>query len=180
MLNRTYDGQDCYVARCLEIVGERWSLLIVRNAMFLGHSRFKQFQRQLGLATNVLAARLAWLVDAGILERIGEPGDGEHPRYQLTDKGWDLQPVIIALGRWGQRWSPTTASIELFVHSTCRAQVVQECRCPDCEVPVGGSEVVVGHPRQQPTRQPSRAKATPKTNNKGRAATRESPIGGRP
>jgi DNA-binding HxlR family transcriptional regulator len=160
MLNRTYDGQDCYVARCLEIVGERWSLLIVRNAMFLGHSRFKEFQRQLGLATNVLATRLAWLVEAGILERVGEPGDGEHPRYHLTEKGWDLQPVIIALGGWGERWSPTAGSIELFVHTTCRAQVVQECRCPDCEVPVGGSEVVVGHPRPQLARRRSRARAT--------------------
>ena len=160
MLNRTYDGQDCYVARCLEVVGERWSLLIVRNAMFLGHSRFKQFQRQLGLATNVLATRLAWLVDAGILERMGEPGDGEHPRYQLTDKGWDLQPVIIALGGWGERWSAPAGSIELFVHATCHAQVVQECRCPDCEVPVGGSEVVVGHPRQQAAKRRSRAGAT--------------------
>jgi hypothetical protein len=127
-----------------------------------------------------LATRLAWLVDAGVLERIGEPGDGEHPRYHLTEKGWDLQPVIVALGGWGERWSPTGGSIELFVHSTCRCQVVQECRCPDCEVPVGGAAVVVGHPRQQVAKQPSRAKAALRANIKRRVANQESRMGGRP
>jgi DNA-binding HxlR family transcriptional regulator len=101
MLGRLYDNQDCSAARALEIVGERWSLLILRDAMFRNFTRFSQFQKSLGLATNILAKRLDAFVAAGIMEH-QEPGaPGERTEYLLTQKGLELKPVIIALTEWG-------------------------------------------------------------------------------
>jgi DNA-binding HxlR family transcriptional regulator len=102
MLHRTYETQDCSAARTLELVGERWSLLILRDAMFRGSTRYGQFHKSLGIATNVLAKRLDDLVAAGLLER--EPGSGDQPAYVLTQKGLELKPVIIALTAWGDKW----------------------------------------------------------------------------
>lgn len=103
MLGRLYENQDCSAARTLELVGERWSLLILRDAMFRNSTRFVQFQRSLGLATNILAKRLEGFVAAGLMERRQlEPG--EQPEYLLTRKGMELKPVIIALTQWGDKW----------------------------------------------------------------------------
>ena len=103
MLGRLYEKQDCSAARTLELVGERWSLLILRDAMFRNSTRFVQFQRSLGLATNILAKRLEGFVAAGLMERRQlEPG--EQPEYRLTRKGMELKPVIIALTEWGDKW----------------------------------------------------------------------------
>ena len=90
MLKRDYEGQNCSIARALEIVGERWTLLIVRDA-FLGLSRFEQFQESLGIARNVLTDRLDRLVDEGILERVRYSERPERYEYRLTQKGRDLQ-----------------------------------------------------------------------------------------
>ncbi len=100
MLKRDYDGQDCSIARALEIVGERWTLLIVRDA-FLGRRRFEQFQESLGIARNVLADRLARLVDEGILERVLYSERPERYEYVLTRKGRDLNVALAALRQWG-------------------------------------------------------------------------------
>jgi DNA-binding HxlR family transcriptional regulator len=103
MLGRLYEQQDCSAARALELVGERWSLLILRDAMFRNSTRFSQFQKSLGIATNILATRLEGFVAAGIMER--RPGlGGEQADYVLTEKGLDLKPVIIALTEWGDKW----------------------------------------------------------------------------
>jgi DNA-binding HxlR family transcriptional regulator len=103
MLGRLYENQDCSAARTLELVGERWSLLILRDAMFRNSTRFVQFQKSLGLATNILAKRLEGFVAAGLMERRQlEPG--EQPEYLLTRKGMELKPVIIALTEWGDKW----------------------------------------------------------------------------
>ena len=103
MLHRTYEGQDCSIARTLEVVGERWTLLIMRDA-FLGVRRFDDIQRDLGIARNVLRDRLARLVEEGLLER--RPYQERPPRseYRLTAKGRDLWPVLHALLRYGDRW----------------------------------------------------------------------------
>ena len=100
MLPRTYEGQECSIARTLEIVGDRWTLLIVRDA-FLGLRRFDQFSESLGIASNVLSDRLDRLVGEGILERAPY---GEHPgrhEYRLTEKGLGLRVALIALMQWG-------------------------------------------------------------------------------
>lgn len=104
MLGRHYEGQDCSAARTLELVGERWSLLILRDAMFGGFTRFSQFQNSLGVATNILAKRLDGFVEAGLMERRQVGDSGEQGEYVLTQKGLALKPVVIALTEWGDRW----------------------------------------------------------------------------
>ena len=102
MLHNTYEGQRCSVARALEIVGERWTILIVRDA-FLGVRRFDEFQRSLGVARNVLNTRLQRLVEAGVLERRRYQERPERFEYVLTDAGRELRPVVEALRDWGAR-----------------------------------------------------------------------------
>ena len=103
MLGRLYEGQNCSAARALELVGERWSLLILRDAMFGGYTRFSQFQKGLGIATNILAKRLEDLVAAEIMER--RPSEsGEQTEYVLTQKGMELKSVVVALTQWGDKW----------------------------------------------------------------------------
>ena len=103
MLKRDYEGQNCSIARALEVVGERWTLLIVRDA-FLGLRRFEQFQESLGIARNVLTDRLNRLVEEGILERVRYSERPERFEYQLTRKGRDLQIALTGLGQWGDKY----------------------------------------------------------------------------
>jgi DNA-binding HxlR family transcriptional regulator len=104
MLGRLYENQDCSAAWTLELVGERWSLLILRDAMFRGFTRFSQFQKCLGLATNILAKRLEGFVADGLMEHRQPTVAGEQAEYVLTPKGLELKPVIIALTEWGDKW----------------------------------------------------------------------------
>src|SRR5262245_37998072 len=104
MLGRFYDNQDCSAARALELVGERWSLLILRDAMFRNFTRFSQFQKSLGIATNILTRRLEDFVAANLMEHRQPSGSGETGEYVLTQKGLELKPVIIALTEWGDKW----------------------------------------------------------------------------
>src|ERR671926_226496 len=103
MLKRDYEGQNCSIARALEIVGERWTLLIVRDAS-LGLARFEQFQQSLGVARNVLTDRLNRLVAEGILERVRYSERPERFEYRLTPKGRDLQIALAGLRQWGDRY----------------------------------------------------------------------------
>jgi DNA-binding HxlR family transcriptional regulator len=104
MLGRLYENQDCSAARALELIGERWSLLILRDAMFRNYTRFSQFQKSLGLATNILTKRLEGFVAAGIMEHRQPGSTGERGEYLLTQKGLEMKPVIIALTEWGDKW----------------------------------------------------------------------------
>jgi DNA-binding HxlR family transcriptional regulator len=129
MLGTTYDSQVCSIARSLEFVGERWTLLIMRNALFANSTRFGEFQRGLGIATNVLASRLDGLVSAGIMKRTESDGQ---TNYGLTDKGRDFAPVLIALTQWGDRWAaPQGAPIE-YTHATCGSAVAVHAQCERC------------------------------------------------
>ncbi len=131
MLGRLYPGQDCSAARTLEVVGERWSLLIVRDAMFSGMTRFTEFQRSLGIAPNVLARRLDEFVAAGIFEpRSGRHGG--HTEYLLTRKGRDLRPVVVALTRWGDRWAAPDGRPVTYVHEGCGGLVTLATACTRC------------------------------------------------
>lgn len=104
MLGRLYDSQECSAARALELVGERWSLLILRDSLFRGYTRFAEFERSLGLASNVLSRRLEDFVAAGLMERGRDDRDRRSRTYRLTEKGLALKPVVMALTEWGDRW----------------------------------------------------------------------------
>ncbi|HHA1402761.1 winged helix-turn-helix transcriptional regulator [Enterobacter ludwigii] len=96
------EQEFCPVARSVDLIGERWSLLIVRNA-FDGMRRFGDFQRDLGVARNILADRLRKLVDAGILAMQGASDGTSYQEYVLTDKGESLFPIVVALRQWGEQ-----------------------------------------------------------------------------
>jgi DNA-binding HxlR family transcriptional regulator len=102
MLKRGYEGQNCSIARTLEIVGERWTLLIIRD-VFLGLRRFDQLQESLGVARNVLTDRLSRLVEEGILERVQYNERPPRFEYRLTDKGRQLNVALTALRQWGDQ-----------------------------------------------------------------------------
>jgi DNA-binding HxlR family transcriptional regulator len=131
MLGRTYDSQVCSAARALEVIGERWSLLIVRDALFAGATRFADFQR-LGIATNVLAKRLESLVDSGILERRPSTDHPDRAGYVVTRKGLDLAPVILTLTQWGDRWAAPDGPPILYRHTDCGGAIAEQTTCDTC------------------------------------------------
>jgi DNA-binding HxlR family transcriptional regulator len=100
MRHKSFKANACPVARSLDTIGEWWSLLIVRDAL-TGIRRFSDFQRSLGLAKNVLSTRLKKLVACGIMEQVPASDGSAYREYALTQKGWELFPVIVALGQWG-------------------------------------------------------------------------------
>ena len=108
MLQRTYPDQTCSIARTLEVVGERWTMLVLRDALF-GLRRFDEFRSSLGIASNVLAARLDRLCGEGLLERRPYQTRPERHEYLLTEKGRDLAPALLMLMRWGDRHYPDPA-----------------------------------------------------------------------
>src|SRR5215211_5534792 len=142
MLGRNYETQICSIARSLEVVGERWSLLIIRDALFAGVTRFTDFQHNLGIATNVLAARLEGLVGAGVMERQSHSAESEVFEYVLTEKGRELAPALVALTEWGDRWAAPDGPPILYRHSVCGGEVMTQTACADCGV-VGPGEVQV-------------------------------------
>ncbi len=102
MLKRDYEGQTCSIARTLEVVGDRWTLLVIRDVA-LGIHRFDGLQESLGVASNVLTDRLGRLVDEGILERVRYSERPARYEYRLTSKGADLRIALLALMQWGDR-----------------------------------------------------------------------------
>src|SRR5467141_3589689 len=103
MLKRDYEGQNCSVAAALEIVGERWTLLIIRDA-FVGLSRFEEFRESLGLSRNVLTDRLDKLVEHGIFDRVRYGDRADRFDYRLTQKGLDLHLALVGLRQWGDKY----------------------------------------------------------------------------
>jgi DNA-binding HxlR family transcriptional regulator len=132
MLGHTYDAQNCSAARALELVGERWSLLIIRDALFAGCSRFGDFQRSLGVAPNILASRLDGFVAAGLMERRRYSEHPEHYEYLLTGKGRDLAPVIVALSAWGDQHAAPHGRPIIYEHTACGSEIHQQIRCAAC------------------------------------------------
>ena len=132
MLGKTYDSQVCSIARALEVVGERWSLLIVRDALFAGATRYSDFQRSLGIATNILTARLDGFVEAGIMRRHKYSEQPELYEYLLTGKGRALAPALVALSEWGDRWATDGEPPILNTHSVCGARITQQTMCAHC------------------------------------------------
>jgi DNA-binding HxlR family transcriptional regulator len=165
MLGKTYDSEVCSIARALEVVGERWSVLIVRNALFAGSTRFTDFQRSLGIAPNILKTRLDGFVDAGIMRRQQYSEQPELYEYLLTDKGRDLAPALIALTEWGDRWAAPDGPPILYRHSTCSSPVSHEVVCGTCGRVADPAEVVAlpgpGMPADRVQRMKARAADQP-------------------
>ena len=130
MLGRSYDREVCSAARALEIAGERWSLLILRNAAFAGATRFTDFQERLGIAPNVLTARLEHFVAEGLMT--ATPAATGHAEYHLTKKGLDFKPVIIALTEWGDRWAAPDGPPIDYEHAECGGHVSTHLQCDKC------------------------------------------------
>ena len=129
MLGNTYDTQVCSIARALELVGERWTLLILRNALFAGSTRYRDFQRGLGIATNVLQDRLDGLVEGGIMERRPSAAQAGVTEYVLTQKGRDFAPALVALTQWGDTWAAPDGPPILYRHTGCGSELGVELTC---------------------------------------------------
>ncbi len=124
---------DCSIAATLAIIGDRWTLLILRN-VFRGVRRFGLIQQDLGIAKNLLADRLAKLVDHGVLERVPYQNRPVRHEYRLTAKGADLSTALIALMGWGDRWYAHHGAPTVLVHDECGTPIEQAVRCPSCDL----------------------------------------------
>jgi DNA-binding HxlR family transcriptional regulator len=140
MLGKDYENQDCAMARALEVVGERWTLLIVRDA-FYGVRRFNDFQAHLDIPKAVLSDRLAGLVDEDILERTPDPRHAGRYLYELTPAGRDLWPVLSALLSWGDRHRQTNSRV--FKHAVCGSRLDDAGHCPECHVTPRPEDIVI-------------------------------------
>jgi DNA-binding HxlR family transcriptional regulator len=122
----------CSIARSLEVIGERWTLLILRDAL-IGKARFEEFQQSLGIASNTLTNRLKLLSDEGVLERVPDPERPGRRKYVLTSKGRELAPALIVLMKWGDRHYPTEKGPpRLALHVDCGGNVGPDFRCDRC------------------------------------------------
>ena len=137
---KSFSDMHCSVAQCLEVVGEWWSMLIVRDA-FLGVTRFDQFQERLGISRNVLNQRLAGLVEAGVLVKV--PYSDRPPRhdYRLTDKGRDLWPVLTMMRQWGDKYAAPDGPPLEVVHKDCGQVAEAVLTCSACGEPIGARDV---------------------------------------
>jgi DNA-binding HxlR family transcriptional regulator len=145
-LGNDYARQDCSIARSLEVVGERWTLLILRDC-FLGVRRFSDFQAHLDISKAVLAARLDALVAEGLLTRSGSG----HPEYELTEEAMGLWPALFALARWGDRRTTPDAPRRLYDHVGC-GHLDDEGRCRACgRIPPPGDLEIRPGPGADPT-----------------------------
>jgi DNA-binding HxlR family transcriptional regulator len=132
VLGNDYRDQQCSIAGALEVVGERWSLLIIREVL-LGVRRFDQLQSDLGVARNVLQTRLTRLVDQGVLEKRLYQDHPKRYEYMLTEKGLDLWPTIVALLQWGDRYAaPAAGPPVLLEHRGCGGAVDEHRICATC------------------------------------------------
>jgi DNA-binding HxlR family transcriptional regulator len=137
---KSFSEMHCSVAQCLEVVGEWWSMLIVRDA-FLGVRRFDHFQARLGISRNILNQRLSHLVEAGVFTKVPY---SEHPprfEYRLTDKGRDLWPVLTTMREWGDRHAAPEGPPLEVVHTACDHVTHAVMTCSECGEPIGPRDV---------------------------------------
>lgn len=140
MLENTYENQSCSVARALEVVGERWTMLIVRDA-FLGVRRFEDFQRRLGIARNILTTRLQRLCEVGVLERREYQNRPLRHEYRLTAAGRDLWPALDALRGWGDRHYAPAGPPLVVEHRGCGGTSEHHLVCDRCQAELEPGDV---------------------------------------
>ncbi|MEM9130782.1 MAG: helix-turn-helix domain-containing protein [Actinomycetota bacterium] len=134
------DADACSIAATLAVIGDRWTLLILRD-VFRGVRRFGQLQEDLGIAKNLLADRLAKLVERGVLERVPYQERPVRYEYRLTAKGADLSTALIALMGWGDRWYAKDGAPTVLIHQACGTPIEQSVRCPRCDEPVNPGKI---------------------------------------
>jgi len=138
-----YSTENCSIAASLGVLGEKWTLLVLRDA-FNGVRRFEDMYQRIGAPRQVLSARLARLVDEGVLRRVPyrEPGQRQRDEYRLTQKGLDLYPVLVALMHWGDKWATTPNGPAVTLHHRdCGADVDLVLQCADGHQVAGAREV---------------------------------------
>ncbi|MBA9002424.1 MULTISPECIES: winged helix-turn-helix transcriptional regulator [Thermomonospora] len=140
MLPRTYETQNCSIARALEVVGDRWTLLVIRSA-FEGVRRFDDFTEHLGVARNVLTDRLNRLCDEGILRKHRYSERPERHEYRLTRKGVELWPTIMTLLKWGDRYYAADGPPVVVRHRGCDGALTERLTCDSCGAPLGPTDV---------------------------------------
>jgi DNA-binding HxlR family transcriptional regulator len=129
---RPFTDQNCSIAGALEILGERWTLLVMREVL-LGRRRFADIRRHVGVAPNILSDRLQTLVDQGLLERRLYSERPESYEYLPTPKGVDVNPVLVALLQWGdEHATPPHGPPRVFVHAACGHDARPELHCAHC------------------------------------------------
>lgn len=145
MQHKSFADMHCSIAQCLEVVGERWSLLIVRDA-FLGVTRFDEMQQRLGISRNILNQRLARLVEQDVLAKV--PYSEHPPRfdYELTAKGRDLWPVITAMRQWGDDHAAPDGPPLQLVHRDCGDIADARTTCSACgeTIDAGNVKAIAG------------------------------------
>ncbi len=134
MPHRPFDGQNCSIAGALSLLGERWTLLVMREVL-LGRRHFAEIKRQTGVAPNILSDRLQTLVDHGLLERRGQ-------EYWPTRKGVDVNPVLVALMQWGDRYVSEKPP-RVLVHAACGHDASPSLRCAHCDEEIAPRELRV-------------------------------------
>jgi DNA-binding HxlR family transcriptional regulator len=141
MLKRDYPNQYCSVASTLEIIGERWTMLVLRD-IFLGMRRFEEIQRDLGVARNILQTRLERLVANGILVKRPYQERPLRNEYRLTEKGADLWPVLVALLKWGDKYAIAGERPMILQHRGCGGELDDRRRCVVCGADVTVSDAL--------------------------------------
>ncbi|MWA06855.1 transcriptional regulator [Actinomadura sp. LD22] len=139
-LPRTYESQNCSIARALEVVGDRWTLLVIRSA-FEGVRRFDDFQDALGVARNVLTDRLTRLCDEEIMRRVPYQERPERYEYRLTRKGVELWPAMMTLLMWGDRHYAPDGPPVIVGHRGCGGTLTPRFTCDSCGATLGPGDV---------------------------------------
>ncbi|WP_328538588.1 winged helix-turn-helix transcriptional regulator [Streptomyces sp. NBC_00344] len=139
-LGKDYASQHCTIARSLEVVGERWTLLVVRDA-FYGVRRYNDFLVHLGIPRAVLATRLQALADAGVLEKRRYQESPPREEYVLTERGLALWPTVYSLALWGRDHVSGTPPMRTFHHTPCGTELGSFGQCPVCAVSVPPQDV---------------------------------------
>jgi DNA-binding HxlR family transcriptional regulator len=137
---RSEPRDGCSIQRTLDVIGDRWMLLILRD-LFRGVRRFGQLEDNLGIAKNLLASRLAKLVEADIVSKVPYQDRPVRHEYFLTHKGRDLSPSLVALMRWGDHWCNDGTPPTLLVHSECGTPLTQITQCPTCNDSLDPAEI---------------------------------------
>jgi DNA-binding HxlR family transcriptional regulator len=134
------------IAATLQVIGDRWSALIIRE-LFYGCTRFDEFQRNLGIATNILSQRLQHLVEHGIVDKRAYQARPMRHEYRLTDKGLDLYPVPLSMLAWGDRWLSKGRPPVRLTHLRCGKRLSPRLSCSECTRPITRADVVFTHQR---------------------------------